>query len=849
MSLPKARSLDQISHAIEGSDRVIVPDTALSEALRSRIGQPQEGSTIYTPRQLMHEEAGPEDLLEHEEMVETVIDHHDTDIEKDIVEELIDCWGQEGSLSALKSYKRFDNGLIETVNTVISGSMTVYGLFENTVLTQSVTVIDPDRLSVLERSIIPDDVKTITTVTQEKTQIAPFHVFTKRHDLLKAMVDVIEAYDSSNVGIVVEKETELHRQARSCLHAHDIAIISDEARVPDPVRRILTVLDKALQNHSLTVGEVASCLPLDETLPEKLHHASLSDLTITAAEEARNLLSTIANSTIHEAVSTLADQGMMIPSDLWSLIEDDIGDMAVTAETVQQLRAQCRSRQWIEQDEGVVLVDPTQQTHIDRSIVMFLDMSEAWTDVTARKPWIDMKNQYETQYDTITALLQAGDRQFYFVEDQRGDEPVSPCHVLQDYLAIDRFTDYDHKRMQMPEHSADPFTVVGSEPTRKRPQTISQSDLNTLVSCPRAYLMSDLVDERDRIWYRRGTLLHDFAEFCAAHPETVEDEGLEPFVSFILEELRPFSSKEQEPIIQTKIRHGLARIKQYIEAVETEPISIGGYQDMSWATNSIAEAFDKPIGTSQTEQYFSDEVLGISGLVDFIPCRDTLVDYKSGSQRSVSAVVRSANIDLFDDDPDFQVIMYLTYHRHHRPEEQLRFTFFHFLENIEERLGGSDEIEQLMTTIIYHPQSFAETLQTEQFFEALKGDVAASNDRRKTLEKLGHHQFAQLIDDADLPQAYETDVVRESSFYEDLLSTARTEIGDYTYVENGCEKIIKRMVRLRKQRLFAGDLDRFEEFVEVWLANLHRWNQERFPVGDADLDELNNRDLVLRGDR
>lgn len=55
------------------------------------------------------------------------------------------------------------------------------------------------------------------------------------------------------------------------------------------------------------------------------------------------------------------------------------------------------------------------------------------------------------------------------------------------------------------------------------------------------------------------------------------------------------------------------------------------------------------------------------------------------------------------------------------------------------------------------------------------------------------------------------------------------------------------MCGLRKRNFFKEDLDRFEDFLEEKLEDLNEYRKHRFPVGDADLETLDNRDLILGG--
>ena len=104
--------------------------------------------------------------------------------------------------------------------------------------------------------------------------------------------------------------------------------------------------------------------------------------------------------------------------------------------------------------------------------------------------------------------------------------------------------------------------------------------------------------------------------------------------------------------------------------------------------NHFAKYFDRPIESPYTEQWFENTDLGVKGKIDLVHNPTQLLDYKSGSKKSAKDVVKHSNIESPTDKPNFQALLYLTQQRSERPDQRLQFTFFHFLETLDDVVTG-----------------------------------------------------------------------------------------------------------------------------------------------------------------
>ncbi len=80
-----------------------------------------------------------------------------------------------------------------------------------------------------------------------------------------------------------------------------------------------------------------------------------------------------------------------------------------------------------------------------------------------------------------------------------------------------------------------------------------------------------------------------------------------------------------------------------------------------------------------------------------------------------------------------------------------------------------------------------------------------------------------------------------------LLEVGRGEDVTENQLRKACRSILRKLVTARKENYFKEDIDRFEDFVQDKLEELNEYKKSRFPVGDIDLDEIRDRDLIFVG--
>jgi hypothetical protein len=89
------------------------------------------------------------------------------------------------------------------------------------------------------------------------------------------------------------------------------------------------------------------------------------------------------------------------------------------------------------------------------------------------------------------------------------------------------------------------------------------------------------------------------------------------------------------------------------------------------------------------------------------------------------------------------------------------------------------------------------------------------------------------------------DGLLESKLTSEFISYVKSIVGDYRYVEQGCESTLKKLLQLREESYFKEDLDEFELFLKEHIDKLNEYKRTRFPIGSVDLNEIQYQDLVI----
>jgi hypothetical protein len=862
----RAKSIDTLYDEVVAHDLVVVPDAPRASAINRRLDEPRLGPFAVTPRRLA---AGRRERAEDRLAFLEIVDRLDRDWTQIAYEvgNILQCWEHQRRLDAVFEYDTYVTdttreavAAVDSLDTT-SGRLAAFQIDAD----RDVAVVGEAQLTPLERSILPDEYATVDPFHDAAFDRPPFHVFGSKTAVVETVVDAIDADSADDVAVVLDGSSAYSPLVESALEAAEIPFYGGPGFVDDPDHRAFLALCRVVNAGSDT--RVREARPLFAHLGDPPTRAD-DEKRLAALDDHGGALGWVRavrdDVDEHTFETLLAAFGDRIGRDLVAFRTelDQLGivDAPVTSDRVDRLAFYLQTYEVPvdRQNEGVLLADATSAAYVGRPTVFHLGLDDGWTPAPPNRPWVDREGQYTRNVRDFQLLLQSGRQQYYLVTDAAGGSPVTPALYLQDLLdeSFERFTDLDHVTHTTRGWSGGdgfdrtPVDDVDPEPA----ETISQSSLASYVNSPRDYFFSRLVEAPDRDYFVEGTLFHDFAEFCVAHPDFVDDAVAAEAVDIVLDEVEPLLRGVDEPTHCTEYRVACETIREYVATHHTK-----GDPELADGTarrdeNAFARHYSRPVDTPHTERWFDDADLGLKGKIDLVATPTELVDHKSGTRGSPRSVVRQSALDPPDDTPDFQALAYLTYWRSRRPDTTHEFTFFHFLETLDDAVAGDAALDETLTTVTSHPTTFVEHVRSRATFDHLASDDAA-NDCQKTFEQATYDDWQAAFATATPPASSDSAELLDSAFADDLIDRMRAVVGEYKYVTSGCEQALRELARIYGRNYFAGDLDAFEAFVDDRLAELtaRRAGAERFPVeglgGEPNERRLDHPDLLLEGSR
>ena len=863
MSLQRARSVDELYAETQDYDLVLTTDGPLSLALNRRLDQPRLGRFAATPRMLASGEFAPQDgrSLFIELVDRTALSWKHVSY---LVDNILRSWEETGEIDAILRFDRYDTEATREAISVIEQTGSSHGdLADYTIDDElNVAVIGEEQFTTLDCTILPDDYDTISPFASDGFDLSEFSLFESGTAIVETVVDATSPENAEDVAVVMDRGSEYPALIESAFESAGIPYYGGPGFVDDTrVRTFLRLLRAALSSDSLRLSDIRPVLTAMGIDPSIEHDRKrLRSLDRPELEPLQAFCGAIAEHTVDEALSTY--EGWC--GEALGELRDELRRLGLLERSVDdavlddlEYYFQSFDVPTEEGQEGVLLASATSAAYVDRSLVFYLGLDAGWTHSVSDKPWVDA-NEKDYQYlQQFQILLQNGAEQYYLVKDTEAGESITPCLYFHDLLdeEFDRFSDLPHvpyarAPSSKPETGFEKESIDTASPSL---ETISQSSLSTLVNCPRDYYFDRLVDGPDQDYLQKGNLFHDFAEFYVAHPDAVETEGIDTIADLMLDEMEPYVDEVDLATLESELRVGVEAIVRYLDGNLPEESTYDGYTKRGWG-NQFADHFDRTIDSSITEQWFENTELGGKGKIDLIHAPSRLLDYKSGSHKSASQVVKNARIDEISDTPNFQALLYLAQHRDEQPNERLEFCFFHFLETLDDAITGDEPpaLDEGITTLTYYPTSFEEYTQREATFEALREE--GSNKCQKTFEQVEYETYQSFLDGHEFPPTYEKDELLDSAFADALVDRMKSTVGDYAYVETGCAQALRQLLGVRTQNYFAPEVDAFEAFLDERLDDVNEWRTSRFPIttefaGEPNFDRVDHRDLLLTDQR
>lgn len=700
----------------------------------------------------------------------------------------------------------------------------------------NLAIVAPHQFTELDKKVLPDNYETIRPFKNKTVDLPKFKVFNSTTEITKAVLDKIKEFDPRDVAVVMEKDSDYRHLLEAQLRSNDIPyMLTKDISENEVVRKFLNLIRISFYRSGTKIKEIRS-LAKEEVKPEEEEYFLHS-----SEDPVKELLNKIPQIKFRE------------------LLEDDYFE-----ENLEKLREQLEALDLLEKKislerlniliyyletfdikiksagQGVLIASPFNSTYIDRPVIYYLGMDSSWTPETPTKPWIDEKDHDKRNIKDFKILLQNGEKRYFLIKNREMNQPITPSFYFNEFTDenIEYFTDMRHElKYYLLEEPGKPFNKQKIETENEKIDMMSQSTLNELVRCPKDLFFDELTEQPDKMYFRRGRVFHDLAEFIVNHPEMKDKE--EEILQKMSEELSPFLEDHQKDLMKTKFRVGLKNLNDFLQHQEPEIEKLKGYEKR-YTDNIFAEFFEKELNTKSTEVSFYNEDIGAKGKVDLIQASDHLIDHKTGRKKSIYQLMRRSDTEETDDKPDFQAKMYLAHHRQHYPNKKIDFTYYHLLDNERDVISGEGDYSNNIVKIEYYPKRFNEIVHKKDMFEWL----LSSKNRKKVLNKLEYQNYRSFFQERDIPELKKDEILKHEITLE-FIDHCQEKIGSYKYVKKACKSIMKKLVKFRNTRYFKNDIDEFEEFLQQQIELYNRYKETDFPVGDIDIDEIENKDLVI----
>lgn len=767
-----------------------------------------------------------------------------------LADSIIDCWKHTGDIKNIYGYNGFEKEDTEEAVEIIKDIDTYYSRLQDYDFDDETAFLIKERLNVLEKKQL-EKLEDISYFKDERFEMNQFSIFTSKNELTTALVENLKKIDPESAGVVVKEESDYSALLKSMLDSENINYHRSQGLGDNRhFRNIISLIRTGLTGNRVRLRDIRLLLTgmgVETDLNDSnrfLHSINDSEL-----ENVKDLINMVEYLDFGEVIDKYEEIAGVELERIRKSAED-IGFMETPVNQIDDLEFLVKQLNLNEREtDGVKLIGPYDQLRLDREKVFVLGMSSDWNQNNIERDWRDVEKIENDRKRSFESLIQSGEDQYYLVIDKEMNQPVIPCFYLNQLLDEDftDFTDLPYQRYSVEKEQGESFEKFSTKIDVEEIDQVSQTKLNSFSISPRVYYLSELVQEADEINRLKGSLFHDFAEFYINYPQYTDDKGIEEFHQVMMDELESLVEDSELETLKTEVEVGLRAIRKFLdeEGFHRPKKSLTENMNKNHRPNHFGKEFGKGIRSEVAEAKFDEE--NVRGKIDLLLDTNHIVDYKSGRKKTKKQLVKASTVELIEDVdwPDFQPAMYLSVLRRYIENQKLYFTYYYFLNDISNQYQSID-YEENKVELVYYPHTFQEHVPNQEVFESLIKGVSKSNERRKTLEKLGTNGFRKFFEEKPVPKVYDYDQLQESGYAAEFEEYAKSEVGDYKYVENGCKSTLRKIVKINQTNFFKEDLDQVENYIEKSIERINEFKNSEFPIEAENEKNLPFNDMVIK---
>ncbi len=800
LDLPRVAPLSAL--AGRTADLVLVPTPALASAASAVCDSP-----VMTPEAAIGADAVAPDLLLSQ--VGRAIDAPWRTVDA-AIDRRLTAWRYEADPTP------GDTAIVDAaVASLLKHHQTVERALDRaTPLEGEIVLLDEPGFDSLQRSVIPAGAAAVDPAIDHATETIDLEVYPHPGHAVDAAVVTIQQHDPDDVAIITDPDGPYWDDIAGALAAHGMPIGGQMPALDPDWSAFLCLLSLPDAPPPVTAGRAEPVLAaLDVTIPDA--NAPLGDVPGEDASWVRAIADHGRTLSVGELLEQYQFRTDRPHQDLGDAVQRaGLQQSPIGQDIAAKLRAVAAARQPGQSEAGVIITDPRSGLPPDRSVLISLGLGA----LSVPRPPIDAGLMWDDVYRH--RLARRLDLVSGHTAIAASPEPIEAFAAERDWI------EPTAGEILSPEYAT--ATVSPSKRPRAHQPNLTQSRLNRFANSPRDALFADVLDADGTPAQARGTSVHEYAEILLAAPAGLEAVGQDRLREAIIEDLLRRAPVYRRGPLRGRVMAALDVIEAYLAAIEVSEPELEAFHSPIWLDNTLADRFGLTIDSGRTEQYFHDETLGISGVVDLIVSPTHLVDFKTGRPRSPAELVRDALPGVADMPRDVQVALYLTALRRHHESSDLQLTFVYCYGGLAGTLRGQPPLAHLTRTVSYRPRSAAHDARRAETRQSLREDVPADHPRARVLESIPEESWSAFVDELDWTRDSE-DIA--GSFDPSAYSL---EDIDQDTLAAGSRAIGVGLRDRHEQALYRDDLDAFEQLLVEWDERRQQYDDRGHPLGDPD---------------
>lgn len=867
--LKKVKTIKELYEEVKSFDLVITNDAPLATALNKLVETPRLGYLAMTPKQIASKfsQLYYDKIHEKYEVVLKIskLSGKPVKLIHQIVEKIYEVWMYNARLEFTEQFLSEDElSLLKYLNEIHTIETAMENFNEDFYNDCNIAVIGEKLFSLLDLEILPkrgSPAVKIEIFKDEEFYIDKTYIFPSAEQLTDSILKLVNKENANETAIVLDSKSDHLEILKARFKDKGINIeIKNYLSEIIEIRNFISLIETSFRISDLTVNEYFPVAGEFYTINDNFYNYRYYDVTgymknYCNDENLKKIYNISQN--IHKFKYSELLKELKVNFDisyrkefaeLLELLE--IFDSKISEANILELKYFLKEFD-IETDtekSGVLFVNALNSAFIDRQIIIYIGLDNSWMTLFPEKDYLNKDEEEEKNLERFQILLQQGKQRLYFVQDIADYKEVIPCYYFLSLSGQDAgsFKDefFNPVRIGI-ERNSEKYKAQDKKKAKQKDETviaISPTSLNKFYNCPKQYSFSKLEPKIDNPVFKKGTLIHEFAELYFNHPEyTIENN--DKIIELMVNEMSVFLKNNNEKFLFTELRLAMDSVVNFIDSLSVKKVLLSKPEQKTAESNSLMFDLKKDKIFFNTENWLKNkDKTHINGKID-LQYDNNIIDYKTTSKRrSESEVSLQSNpeyINLTESDKfDFQAIAYIT--SKIREVSDINFIYNFLLHNYKNQIDKALKANSNLTIIKYVPVTFTDHIYSMEVFEMIK----MQDKPGRLLDKIGYENYKHIIDNLNLSkEEFYVKETLENKFLE-VANSVLSEMGlvysDFkckkqeTFNDNFINPIASIIYNLRTGKgenglIYKDDVETFSVLINEKLGELNEYTNSVFP--------------------